>query len=500
MERPVPKRSSSSQANVAKKSDPPAKAPAIDPEAERRVRKKIDLMIMPIICILYLFCFIDRANIGNARLAGLEKDLGMKGYDYNATLSVFYISYILCEIPSNVLCKLVGPGWFLPILTILFGSCSLANGFVKTVPQAMAVRFLLGIFEAGMFPGIAYYLSRWYRRSELTFRLACYVTASPLAGAFGALLASAILTMDSIGGSIHRWRMIFVIEGLVTIGLGIIGLVILTDSPATARWLTPDEKELAESRVRSERVGQSKVLDKIDKVKLIKGVTSPVTISLAAMFFFVNITVQGFSVFAPTIIGTLFSEKTTIQKQLLTAPPYLLGSIFTLVLPFLSWRMDTRQIFMILGAPTGIIGYIIFLATDKDDATVRYFATFLIASAVSSYGAFCSGQASANVVSDTARSSAIGFMVMVGNLGGLVSTWSFLPMDAPNYPIGNGLNLASQASILAIAVGMMFWMKRDNRRRDERHEEAEAEAKLREMSKSEIEDLDWQHPYFRWQI
>ena len=170
-------------------------------------------MIMPTICLLYLFCFIDRANIGNARIAGMDVDLGMKGLDYNAALSMFYVSYIVFELPSNVLCKIMGPGWFLPLLTVLFGICSIGCGFVTTTQQMMGVRFLLGIFEAGMLPGIAYYLSRWYRRSELTFRLGLYLVVGPLAGAFGALLAGAILNLDHFG-SVSGWRMIFVIEGV----------------------------------------------------------------------------------------------------------------------------------------------------------------------------------------------------------------------------------------------------------------------------------------------
>lgn len=139
----------------------------------------------------------------------------MHGYDYNIILTMFYISYIVFEIPANILCKYMGPGWFIPITTILFGICSLATAWVKTVPQMMAVRFLLGLFEAGMLPGIAYYLSRWYRRAELTFRLALYIVTAPLAGAFGGLLASAILTLDQVAG-LRDWRMIFFIEGIIS--------------------------------------------------------------------------------------------------------------------------------------------------------------------------------------------------------------------------------------------------------------------------------------------
>ncbi|CAG9948153.1 unnamed protein product [Clonostachys rosea f. rosea IK726] len=464
-----------------------------DKVAEGRLRRKIDLMILPTVCILYLCCFIDRANIGNARIAGMEKDLGMVGYDYNAALSMFYASYITFELPANILCKIVGPGWFLPLLTVLFGACSLACGYVTTGPQMFAVRFLLGLFEAGMLPGVAYYLSRWYRRSELTVRLGAYSITGPLAGAFGALMASGILKLDSFAG-VSSWRMIFVIEGLATIILGLIGFATLTDRPETARWLTAEQKQLAEERVRSERVGQTKVLDKIDKKKLLLGIRNPITMSTAVIFLFCNITVQGLTIFMPTIIKSIYANYTVIQQQLYTVPPYAFGLVITFLVPMFASIYDRRQIFIIMSAPLGITGYIIFLATKN--STARYAATFLIASSAFSLGALTNAQVSANVVSDTARSSAIGFNVMLGNIGGLISTWSFLPFDGPNYPIGNGLNLATQTGTLVVASVMLLWMRRDNVKKA-RVEEEELE-KIQGLSAEEQEDLDWKHPSFRW--
>ncbi|KAL0933880.1 major facilitator superfamily transporter [Colletotrichum truncatum] len=464
---------------------------AYDPVAERRLRLKIDLMIVPTVALLYLFCFIDRANIGNARIAGLEKDLGMKGYDYNGTLSVFYISYIIFEIPSNILCKLVGPGWFLPLITLLFGICSVGTAFVNTVPQAMGVRFLLGIFEAGMLPGIAYYLSRWYRRAELAFRLSLYIVMAPLAGAFGGLLASAILRLPHFG-SIHSWRMIFAIEGIITIGLALIGFVTLTDRPATARWLTQAEKDLAEARVRSERVGQSEVLDKMDTQKLRRGIFCPVTLSTSFVFLLNNVTVQGLAFFLPSIVRNIYPTSTVERQQLFTVPPYVVGAFFTVLLPLLSWRFDRRQIFFIMSAPLAMVGYIMFLASKN--LQVRYGATFLVTSSVFALGALTNAQVSANVVSDTARSSAIAMNVMFGNIGGLVSTWAFLPWDGPDYRIGNGLNLATCSLILVLSTVTLFWMKRDNRRRESRVVEEEISG----MSHEEESNLDWKHPSFRW--
>jgi MFS family permease len=113
--------------------------------------------------------------IGNAKIAGLEKDLGLKGYDYNIVLTVFYISFIIFEIPSTLACKLVGPGWFIPSLGLGFGIISICTAFVHNKAQIAAVRFLLGVFESGINPSMAYYLSRWYRRSELAFRISLYM-------------------------------------------------------------------------------------------------------------------------------------------------------------------------------------------------------------------------------------------------------------------------------------------------------------------------------------
>lgn len=462
-----------------------------DPVAERRLRLKIDLYIVPLVALLYLFCFIDRANIGNAKIAGLDTDLNMKGYDYNMIISVFYISYILFEIPANLLCKWMGPGWFLPLTTLLFGIASLGTAFVETTPQLAGVRFILGIFEAGMLPGIAYYLSRWYRRAELAFRLGLYIVMAPLAGAFGGLLASAILSLDNFG-SLHRWKMIFAIEGIITIGLALIAFVLLTDRPETARWLTQEEKDLAIARVKSERVGTTAVLDKIDTTKLLRGIFSPITLSTSFVFLLDNITVQGLAFFLPTIVRTIYTQKTLVQQQLRTVPPYIVGAFFTLVFPWISSRIDKRQIFFIACAPLCMVGYCMFLASE--DSTVRYGATFLVASSCFALGPLTNAQVSANVVSDTARSAAIGMNVMMGNVGGLISAWSFLPWDAPNYHIGNGLNLATSGVILIVSSLTLVWMKRENKKKDSR----DVDGELSGLTQEEIEDLDWKHPAFRW--
>lgn len=229
---------------------------------------------------------------------------------------------------------------------------------------------------------------------------------APLAGAFGGLLASAILKLDNVGG-LRSWRMIFVIEGIITCGISIVAFFTMTDRPSTARWLTQEEKDLCIARLKSERVGTTTLLDKIDKKKLAMGISSPVTLLTAFIFLFVNVTVQGLAFFAPTVVKAIYPKKSVISQQLYTVPPYIVGAFMCMLLPWISWKTDRRQIIILLSAPLGMIGYIMFLASTNQN--VRYGATFLITSSVFALGPMCNAQASANVVTDSARSSAIGF-------------------------------------------------------------------------------------------
>lgn len=204
-------------------------------------------------------------------------------------------------------------------------------------------------------PGIAYYLSRWYRRSELAFRLSMYIVMAPLAGAFGGLLASGILQLENVG-SLTSWRMIFAIEGIITIGIGVISFFTLTDRPETARWLSQEEKDLAVARIKSERVATTELLDKFDTTKMMRGIFSPTTIITAFIYMMNNITVQGLGMFAPTIIQTIYPNASVISQQLHTVPPYAVGAFFTLLFPFIGWRLDHRVGFFVACAPVMMIG------------------------------------------------------------------------------------------------------------------------------------------------
>jgi MFS family permease len=385
----------------------------------------------------------------------------------------------------------MGPGWFIPAISLGFGIASIGTAFVNDLSAACGVRFVLGAFESGMMPCISYYLSRWYRRAELAFRLSLFIVMAPLAGAFGGLLASAILTLPQFG-SLKEWRMIFAIEGIITVGISLLAFLTLTDRPETARWLTEDEKKMAIARVKSERVAQTTVLDKMDKQKLWLGFWNPVILSTAFVFLLNNITAQGLAFFTPTIVSSIYPTYTTVQKQLYTVPPYVVGAFFEVLFPLISWRLDKRQIILVLTAPLVMVGYIMFLASTN--AQVRYAAVFLNASTCYALGPLTNAQASVQVVRDTSRSISLATNMMFGNIGGLIATWSYLTWDGPNYRIGNGLNLAASSLILIVTTLTYFWMIRDNKRRESR----DAARELEGLTQEQIASLEWKHPGFRW--
>lgn len=164
----------------------------IDSKIERRIVRKCDIHLLPWLFGIWLFCFLDRASIGNAKIEGIGQDLGLTGNQLNVALSIFFVSYILVDVPSNWLVKKFRPGYYIPALCIGFGIVTTCLGFVKNYAGLLAGRFFLGIFEGGIIAGIVLFLSFFYTKSELVLRIATFYSASPISGAFGGLLASGL--------------------------------------------------------------------------------------------------------------------------------------------------------------------------------------------------------------------------------------------------------------------------------------------------------------------
>lgn len=184
----------------------------IDHQAEKQLLRKIDKFTIPTVMLAYLLCFLDRTNIGNARLFGMEKDLGMVGNQYQIAVAVLFVPYVLIEVPSNLLLKKFRPSRWLSFIMIGWGIVSTLTGIVQSYAGLVATRVLLGLLEGGLLPGLTVYLTLFYTKKEIALRIAYLFVSSALAGACGGLLAYGIGYMDGVAG-LSGWRWIFILEG-----------------------------------------------------------------------------------------------------------------------------------------------------------------------------------------------------------------------------------------------------------------------------------------------
>lgn len=211
--------------------------------------RKVDLHLLPFLILMYLLNFLDRSNLAQARQGALERDLGMSGTDFNLATSIFFVGYLLMQLPSNMLITRVPPSRYLSAAMTLWGVVSTCNAAANSFGALVAVRFFLGFVEAPFFPGAVFLMSSWYTRAELTRRVAWFYSGNALANMFGGILGAAILgNLDGDLG-LAGWRWLFIIEGTVTIGIAIIAGSVLPDYPATTRWLSEEEKAFAAWRL-----------------------------------------------------------------------------------------------------------------------------------------------------------------------------------------------------------------------------------------------------------
>ncbi|KAI1201152.1 major facilitator superfamily domain-containing protein [Nemania serpens] len=473
------------------KSSVSAESPSWTVEEETVIRRKLDRQLVPMLTILYLLCFLDRVNIGNARIQGLTEDLNLVGYRFNIATSIFYVVYLLVEVPSNIVLKRVGPRWYIPALVFGFGSVSIGTAFVKTYEQLIGVRVALGVFEGGAFPGIAFYLSSFYKREELYFRIGIYVSSASLAGAFGGLLAagfSQIPEWGIAGSRLHTWRNIFFFEGILTIIAASIAPFILPQSPETSRYMTAREQWIAAERIRLEN--KASVHQKVELRHIKRAVTNLNNYICAAGFFFINITVQGLSVFLPTILTDIGYKSLTAQYY--SVPVYIAASLIAIAVGYVSDKTRLRGIYLAAFTFLGITGF--GLLRWGTGSQLKYAAVYLCA-----VGAFPGGPGFLswginNAAGPSVRAVSSGYIVSLGTAGGILAVWAYLPSDGPNFPIGHSINFAAQVVVLFLSIFGILYCMRENRLR----ERGGRDNRLVGLTEEEKADLGYRHPDYRY--
>ncbi|GAA5884442.1 hypothetical protein JCM6882_005254 [Rhodosporidiobolus microsporus] len=460
----------------------------VDPAAEKRLLRKLDLIILPQVTLLFLLNFIDRAAVGNANVAGFSKDLNLSvpKYEYNVALMVFYIFYIIGEIPSNLILKKVG-SWWLAFLCFGFGVVTIGSAFINNFGEFLAVRIFLGIMEGGVIPGIAYVMTLFYRRHELAFRIGVFLSLGPgLSGAFGGLLAAGFLNADI--GSLHTWQKIFAMEGMITAAFGIIFFFTLPATPEKTRYLNEEERKIALARLQIEHLGATN--EKTTLRLVWKGICNPFTWLCTLGYAFINVIVQGTSLFLPTIISGL-GNYTTTETQLRSVPPYIVASAWSVFISFFAWKTRKHGVFIAGSCVFSLIGYIMFLASDNPN--VLYGASFLTFTGALPCGPFFLAWATANSGSPTTRAVTAAIVPAWGSVGSMICTWLYLPKYKPRYIPGNSFNVASAACAAGIAIILTFYCQWENKQRVAGKRDHRLEGKTEE----EIRELGHRHPNYR---
>lgn len=433
-------------------------------ELEKRIIKKLDLYVMPVIMIMYIVSFLDRANIGNAKIAGMATDLNLTGTNFNVATSIFYVPYIIFDVPMTILVKRLGPSYVLPTITLAWGFVALFSGFVTSYGSLLVVRLLLGLCEAGLFPGLNFYISTLYKRTEISKRVCMIFVAMALSGAFGGLLAYAILMMDGVGGK-AGWRWLFIIEGLGSLVVGVVCYFALPNSCGTAYFLSLEERLFALSRLTSEINFNTNDMDNKVKWREAKEAFCSINVWISGLIQLgADIYLFGFSIFLPTIVESMGYN--SVEAQYLTIPVYLTGAICYFIVSFFADRYQRWFIFMVTAGLFVFAGYAILLASTT--MGVLYMATFLIASGGFIVPGLNITWLSVNTAGTYKRATAIGINQSIGNLGGVIAGQIYLTQDAPRYIPGHATSIGGMCLAFICTIVLFLIFRHKNKKKQQR--------------------------------
>ncbi|PFH51214.1 hypothetical protein AMATHDRAFT_75076 [Amanita thiersii Skay4041] len=447
--------------------------------AERKLLRKLDTRVLPTIFVIYIMNYIDRNGVTTARLKGLEKDLGLSGVQYATVIAILYVSYCPAQIPSNMLSRHIRPSLYIGTCVVLWGLTSLLTGVTHNVSGILACRVFIGFPEAAFYPGAIYLLSRWYTKKELAFRSAILYAGLLISNAFGALLAAGILARMEGKRGIRAWRWLFFIEGAITIFIGFQTMWLLPDYPHNTRWMSPQERRLAQARL-SEDAGEA---DQDNAgTSLFAGLVlamKDVKVQLFSLMTISQLLGLSFVQFFPTLTQTL-GFNTTISL-LLAAPPWIVASVVTCLN---AWHADRtgERFFHIAGWWWGVIlGFIIALSTSS--IAGRYVAMFLMACGYAGFSMTLVWVSNAIQRPPAKRAAAIALVNGLGNLGNLMGSYTWKVEWSPLYHPSMAISLAALvfSSLLALVIRQM--LVRENKRLD-----ADERAALEGADRTRVEE------------
>jgi D-galactonate transporter len=413
---------------------------------------------MPFLFVLYVIAYLDRVNVGFAKLGGMNTDLNFSDAVIGFGAGIFFIGYVVLEIPGSILVeKWTAKGWIARIM-ISWGILAMLTGFIHTEKQFYIIRLLLGAAEAGFFPGIIVYLSHWFRYQDRAKAVAYLMTAVSVSNIIGSPLSGLIMKVHWLG--IAGWRWMFILEGFPAIIMGIVTLFYLTDWPHQAKWLPKEEKDWLINELEQEkktRAAENSLNSSHSEqtlrqliMKILVAFKHREVVLLTLAYFFMVTGVYGLNFWIPSIIKKM-SDLSTFQISLLSALPYCFGLITILLV---GWHSDKTQerrwhtAISMMAATAGLILSVVF----GNFAPVAIAMLCITGAGNSGYlPGFWALPTS--FLSGTTAAASIGLINMVGNLGGFVgpSVVGFVSTKTGSY-YGGVLYLAASALIAAFLI------------------------------------------------
>ncbi|KAF1994422.1 MFS general substrate transporter [Amniculicola lignicola CBS 123094] len=444
------------------------------PDEDREVLKKLDRRLVGFMALLYCLSFLDRSNIGNARIAGLTDDLSLSSRQYEWLLWAFYITYIAFEW-MTLMYRMVPPHIYISICILSWGIIASLQSLATSFSYLLVCRALLGIGEAAFGPGVPFYLSFFFRRRELAFRTGLFISASPLSSSFAGALAW-LITKVGQNSPFSPWRLLFLIEGFPSVLVAVWAWDFVPDGPGAIKWLSPRQRKVAVLRLRQEKEAEEE-----DQIREKHGPTSekrginfrevlqtfvdPKCYLTAFMFLSCNVAFSSMPVFLPTIIHDM--GYSALTSQALSAPPYLFAFVVVLTTAYFSDRWQSRSFFIILHSILASLGYLTIAVSGyfrSSHTLIRYFALYPANAGFFSAITIIITWTINNQESDSKKGTGMAILNIIGQMGPLVGTSIFPKEDGPWYVRGMSICAGFMLLVGLLAVVLRVVLKAQNRR------------------------------------